>query len=186
MANRSTHGRTSEDGSASQEGDSLYRARLMATADIRPAYAVIASVRPDISLDEWCAHTRCCLDLPVLDETSHSLQNGGYPRRTGAVVATGPNGYIVGVFTFASHRALGTGLTLDIHDFCVVTIARRMDATAAMLGYAESLGRQFNCTGLRVNFLENEAWQTHATSADWSTIAAGFQSSPPALSKRIA
>jgi GNAT superfamily N-acetyltransferase len=113
-----------------------------------------------------------------------SLDHGD-DRSFGSAVAIDPKGYIVGLFTYLCRRTLGVGPTLELHDFCVVTLARRRDASAVLLGYAEELAHRLACAAIRVNFLEGEVWDRDGVLPEGPPLEGAYTvSAPPAL-KRI-
>jgi GNAT superfamily N-acetyltransferase len=160
----------------------LFHARPMRHDDVVPAFAVVQSVRGEIPLEEWSAHMAEFMPNAATPTPHHEPDSERHDPSFGGAVAIDPKGYIVGLFTYLCRRTLGVGPTLELHDFCVVTLARRRDASAVLLGYAEDLARRLGCAAIRVDFLESEFWNRDEVLPEGPPLEGAYTvSAPPAL-----
>jgi hypothetical protein len=76
---------------------------------------------------------------------------------SGGIVLTGPTGHIYGFFRYALHWSAATGRVLTLYDFCALPPAGRQAAIACLIGAAERIATERDCTGLAIEPIADSA-----------------------------
>lgn len=151
----------------------LFLARPFRDDDLRPTLALVQSIRPDVDLGEWHRHIGTYLD------------GAATGQRCGAVVLSGPNDYVYGLFTYCLQRSLGIGCTLKVSDFCIATLTSRTMAADTLMAEADAIADTHGCRAVSITFLDDAVWHRDEAPHEVFKLRGSFVPAPPAVMKVI-
>jgi len=151
----------------------MLEVRPLRPADIRPACALVQTVRPDVTLSQWQSHV----------ETIH--EGARLTNRCGVMVLSDRQGYIYGIFTYCVQPNLGIGSTLKVGDFCVATLTSPRDGAELLCRKADELAQCFDCRAVSITFLDEEAWNRPEPPHQAFRLKGPFVPAPPAVMKFV-
>ncbi len=103
--------------------------------DVRPAYALIHSVAPDVSLAAWMRFAR---------RAAHPRNAG----RSGIIVVRGAKSYPVGLACYRIDRDLGAASILTAHHFVALELLEARPVTMALVKGLDVLAIEHGCRGV--------------------------------------
>jgi hypothetical protein len=101
-------------------------------AEAVEAYALVRSIAPEVSLDDW------------LDYVGRRCREGGL------MGLFDEQAVLVGLFSHRFGERLRHGRVLALDDFVTFELSQAAPGRAALMSAAEDLARSFGCTGLEV------------------------------------
>ncbi len=151
----------------------MLEVRSLRPADIRPACALIQTVRPDVTLSQWQSHVE-------------TIQDGAQlTNRCGIVVLADRQDYIYGIFSYCVQPNLGIGSILKVGDFCVATLTSPQQAAELLCHKADELAQVFDCGAVSITFLDEEAWSRPEPPHQAFRLKGPFVPTPPAVMKMV-
>lgn len=152
-------------------GTKLFSVREMTEADVRRAYALIESVRADVSFQAWRRHI-----------ATVRASNADPAVPGGAIALICPQDYVYGVFTYTMRRTLAIGCSLIVDDFCASSLGNDPVPANALLQAADELAGQHGCRSVCIHFLDSTVYEQ----IDLPGVASGGSYSPlAAMTKMI-
>ncbi len=116
----------------------LYDIHPLRPEERERAYALIRLIKPSVDVERWQEFL----------ETTHGAC--AKPRRRGVVVASTPDGYLVGLFTWEVQASLDHGRVFAVDNLVATGVLDREPLLSATLAYIDEQAKDLSCGGVQI------------------------------------